>query len=652
MREFDLNRVVFYTKEDMASGLHLQKCEKILQADTKFNNTDINNILELYNVKKYIDNEMYLSKWTQDDVAGFKIKVNEFGRVIGQYMAAIKDDNILNLYGKILRGYIHSFWELVNNQNVFKKISKNNIKTILENEPHVIDEILTHKNLVDYYSTDIKTFLLTYSQSAEILLSIYEVNDNSGTTRKFLPNSLTVENKETILSNYLSSNDVNYNYISLIQNARNRNDFKISDKTRLKAKRLHESQTKKFFTQNNGIKYGVTVSFREKQDKIKDGTIDDEFGINYSYSLEFIKQNTQSYALFTNFVILFEFLDLQHRIGLLSKKNNMSVFERFMGIRSKNEYRGGTEFNLLEMTSHVQIVAYNNILTGLGIPLENILHHVFTSSFQQKYEFADNARFSIPSATTHFEKVRLLAPEFESVLKQFKLFVEDGLIDFELLQISSNPVSMKDVPSLNKNKYVYFNEENDDMRRYTNLFFSDQTSLAYVEPFKEKRYHTFFDLIANEDVKFGNYEEYQKSQLLYLVDKGLITIDSNDLIKVKNPSRLIILRDLYLNEVASFYRYSDELRRETKQMESENIIFFGSSLFSTPEQSYFNYFLNKSEFTNGLDLRNSYLHGTQATPEEIQIHEYAYFSYLKLIILTFLKIEDDLMIYKAVKRRI
>jgi hypothetical protein len=41
--------------------------------------------------------------------------------------------------------------------------------------------------------------------------------------------------------------------------------------------------------------------------------------------------------------------------------------------------------------------------------------------------------------TSFFEKVRLLAPEFESVLKQYKLFVEEGEIDFELLQISSAP---------------------------------------------------------------------------------------------------------------------------------------------------------------------------------------------------------------------
>jgi hypothetical protein len=651
MHQTDLNKVVFHSKEDMAGGYNLQKGEHILKADTKSNYKDINEVLELYNIKKYIDNDLYLKSWTQDDITNFKQKATEYSKVVGQFMATIDDSNVVILYGNTLRNYVHSFWELVNNQNIFKRISKSNFTNILTNEPHLVHEILAHKGIVDYYDTEIKTFLLTYSQSAEILLSFYEVKDDFGKNQKYLPKSLNVEDKESILTNYLDSSDVNYNYIGLIQNVRNRNDFKVSDKTRLKAKRLHKSETEKFFAGNDGMRYGVSVSFPENATKIKDGIIDDNSVINYSYSLDFIKKNNDPYLLFQNFIILFEYLDLQYRVNLVSKKNKMGVFERIMGVHSQNEYRGGTEFNLLEMTSHIQVAGYYKVLLDTGISLENVLHQVFTSSFQEKYEFTNNARFSIPSATTYFEKVRLLAPEFESVLKQFKLFVEDGSIDFELLQISSNPTAIKDIPSLNKNKYIYFNEDNKEMVGCTNLFFSDQTSLAYVEPFKEKHYHTFFDLLANEQVKFSSYEEYLRPELNYLIDKGFINIDSDDFVQITNPARVIILKDLYINEVASFYRYSFELRQEAQQMEAEKIICFDSSLFSKPEQAYFNYFLNKSEFTNGLDLRNSYLHGTQANPEEIQKHEYAYFTYLKLLILTFLKIEDDLIIYKAVKNR-
>lgn len=51
-----------------------------------------------------------------------------------------------------------------------------------------------------------------------------------------------------------------------------------------------------------------------------------------------------------------------------------------------------------------------------------------------------------------------------------------------------------------------------------------------------------------------------------------------------------------------------------------------------------------------MDLRNSYLHGTQANPDEIEQHQYAYFTYLKLLILVLLKIEDELMIPQMIKK--
>lgn len=649
MHNTDLNKVVFHSKEDLAGIHYLQKGEHILRADTKSSYTDINEVLELYNLKQYLDHDVYLKSWSQDDIENFNKRATEYSKVVGQFMATINDNNVISIYGNTLRNYVHSFWELVNNQSVFKRISKINFGNILTNEPLLIHEIITHKNLVDYYDDEIKQLLLTYSQSAEILLSFYEVQDDFPKRPKFIPKSLTIQDKEKIISNYLDSNYTNLNYIELIQNARTRNDFKISDKTRLKAKRLHQSETEKFFAEKGGMKYGVSISFPENVTKIKDGFIDEDLIAHYSYSLDFIKQYNDFYTLFRNFKMLFEYVDLQNRINLVSRKSQLGLFEIIMGVRSQNEYRTGSSFTLSEMTSQGQIFGYCKVLNDLNISLESILNFVFTSAFLELYGFANNAHFSIPpSANTHLEKVRLLAPEFESILKQFKLFVEDGNIDFELLQMSSAPSAIKDIPSLNNNKYIYFNDDNQEMLGCSNLFFSDQTLLSFVEPFKEKQYHTFFNLLANEqEVKYSNYEEFQRPRLQYLIDNGFISIDSNDNIIITNAERLWIFKDLHDNEFASFYRYPIELQAEVQRMANDNIVFFESSLFSKNEQSYFNYFLNKSEFTNGLDLRNSYLHGTQANPNELQKHEYAYFTYLKLLFLTMLKIEDDLYISKA-----
>ena len=53
--------VKFYGTGDFANAEELKKCEKVFDDYENWNNyTDINKIIELYNVKKYIDTGYYL----------------------------------------------------------------------------------------------------------------------------------------------------------------------------------------------------------------------------------------------------------------------------------------------------------------------------------------------------------------------------------------------------------------------------------------------------------------------------------------------------------------------------------------------------------------------------------------------------------------
>jgi hypothetical protein len=651
MDQPNANKIQFYIKGDMRGYYVMPQVGHILRTDTKSNYTNINEVLILYNIREYFANENNLLSWTQEETSKLKQKVEEYGKIVGRFFAKINHTNVAEMYEQTDNGYIDSFWKIVSDQKIYKLISKINFSTILANKPRSINHILIHKYIVDYYNIEIRNFLLQYPESAEILLSIYETNENElRKIQKSLHRSLTIDDKQDIISNYLASNQTNLNYVRLIKNARNTNDFNISDKIRLKAKNLEKRITENLFAKKGGIYWGVNIEFSENVNKAKDVFIHKNV-THYTYSSAFIQHSTDPYIQFQNLNLLFEFLDNQNRITLVTKKCEMGVLERIIGVPSKHEYRIGKQFDLKEYTSYKQIILYNEIISRLNTSLEDILNFVFTGSFQERYSFAENARFSAPSnANSYFERVRLLAPELESIQKQFKLYVENGCIDFELLQISSSPTSIKDIPSKVPYKYIYFNEENVEMVKCSGLFFSDQTLLTYVEPFKEKKYPTFFNLLQNEKVPFINYEEHQKRELNYLISQDLITISNNGFIQITNTKRLLIFNDLYENEFASFYHYTVEFQEEVRKMKDEEIVLFDSSLFSRTEQDYFNYFLNKSTFTNGLDLRNSYLHGTQAEPNENQKHEYAYFTYLKLFILTILKIEDDLQISNAIER--
>ncbi len=97
-----------------------------------------------------------------------------------------------------------------------------------------------------------------------------------------------------------------------------------------------------------------------------------------------------------------------------------------------------------------------------------------------------------------------------------------------------------------------------------------------------------------------------------------------------NVSRVRLLRDLYDHGVicASYYKNADLL----DQIVASGDLRYDSSLFSIPEQNYLNYMLNKSEYSNGLDLRNKYIHSTYPTDVNQQEHDYINCTLLKSVI--------------------
>lgn len=62
-----MEQVKFYSKEDMASGYNLIKAEKIINNfDEQKEYNDINELIEFYNITKYIDNGVFFKSWDEE----------------------------------------------------------------------------------------------------------------------------------------------------------------------------------------------------------------------------------------------------------------------------------------------------------------------------------------------------------------------------------------------------------------------------------------------------------------------------------------------------------------------------------------------------------------------------------------------------------
>ena len=100
----------------------------------------------------------------------------------------------------------------------------------------------------------------------------------------------------------------------------------------------------------------------------------------------------------------------------------------------------------------------------------------------------------------------------------------------------------------------------------------------------------------------------------------------------------MILKILYDREVV-VSGYVQPFQGVLDQMENEGWIRYESSLFSKPEQHYLNYILNQTEYSNGPQLRNKYVHGTY--PDDAEAQRKDYIELLMIMTLVIIKINEE-----------
>jgi hypothetical protein len=151
-------------------------------------------------------------------------------------------------------------------------------------------------------------------------------------------------------------------------------------------------------------------------------------------------------------------------------------------------------------------------------------------------------------------------------------------------------------------------------------------------------------LLWNEKVAWKSLAEFQQDGYQWLMDQGYLTVEDGYVL-LKNEKEILVFRELYENEVISYWHYSEDSRAVIDKLYEQGCLEFGCSLLSNPEIDYFNYYLNKLEFTNGADLRNKYAHGSHHYGEETMKSDY----YRLLILLALLewKIIDDIILTES-----
>ena len=634
------HRVHWFSINDMSIGYHLPRIEQIIEEFNIANDiTDVNDILELFEITKFVDNGACPKSWGQDMLS----MVKQFKPIVAKYFKQITKSELSNIYRSIDFGYRDSFWEIIDVFEIKGLIDENSLQTSF-NESWELRELMYREKLVKRHGGLLRKFLISNPHSAEWLLNEYVAEHSIGGHKTmYFPKELTSEDVSQILEKYIDSDDPNINYVRLLEHTKLIHTFKVSPSIRLKAKRKAKKLNDKMFSGDSATRmhYAYSVIIRpnaasKSVEYDEDGTkcvvydVDELVNSSISGTLRLLRTH-------------FDMLSYFNLLDLIPKESEVETLEKIVGIRSKRNYDALTQFKLKEMTSILHMESLYFVLTQHGKNLEDIISEYYNVYLKDRFGYP-SLMLSLPKHGDWFTKCRLIYPEIESIARQYQLYVENDEIDPELLELS-DPMKVTSIKSKLDVRYYKINPENKDIQLLLHLLFSDQTMLTYIDPYKENRYKNFCHMMMNvEEVPFDSYPEYERSTLNTLVNLGCIRIDDDGMIRVVDQFDFTLYKLLYdYGVIPSYFMYANNTGKIDVLLD-KGWVLPSDNLLTPKEQDYFSYYLDNERFDDGPAYRNRYAHANKVkTSDDEKGHKYAYYRMLLLLMILLLRIEDDLM---------
>lgn len=629
-------RLKFYGLNDHGTYWQVERAAEILEHyDPSSTAKDIFEILELHNAQLFAENNLFPNSYTDSQRTACQALVPELRKTVAKFFNSITDTNMASIIVDVDFQHHSDLLLLLSKYKVYNRCDATTVLQVFDKSSIGLGEMLAIPGLVRSYDQELRALLISDPANGEHLVRKYLEKD--ARQKVYLPPSFTNDDARTLLNDYLDSNDANPNFVELISLARVKNDGAIDAKIKLKAKRRHERWTEEFFKNNSGLKTGCEVAISDVQTEPVEAS-GDGLVAKFSYSRRWLQDNLDHPSILNNFLYLFGFTDGRVLLTFPSYHAQLGLFERFMRVAGRDSYPVGAAFRFKEQSSFLQTLMYDRFLRTKGIELESVIAWFFSDYLKAEFGAA-NFRFAPSSrASTYLEKCRHMFAEMESIVRQFMLYVENGELDTGLLTIVSEPVRYKEIPSLMSGKYVY-PSSNEDIQMILHLLFSDQSGLTYID--ETLKADNAALLLINRRLTYEDFADYQKGHIDYLIQCGVIE-DFGGRVRFASANHFHILKDLFDSEAASYYHYPADMRVLIDEMIAKGWLVRRESLLTEPEASYFNYCLNQADFSNGPDLRNKYLHGSQADADDEDEHFRTYVTALRLLIALVIKINDDL----------
>ncbi|WP_194384815.1 hypothetical protein [Microbacterium luteum] len=639
------DRIKFYGPGDLANYLIAEEAVALLRAQPEAGRiASLNEALEIHNALEFERHDILPSALTPEERATLGLRATSLRGQLAGFFATIDDTNVAERLAVFDREYVHDLLHLINRFKIVSNVGGQRLFDALVSAGVPLWAMLADKSFVKGHDGRLRTMLLSDARYGELLVNARLLR--SGSSASFLPESLSADDSQQILKDYIDSESPHLNYIEAIANAHDNAGIGLTPKVRLAAQRRLIELTQVLFADRSNVVSGVSYAVGidpDQEEPLRDRV--ERTGARRLHQRTFggryLKSSMGRDQILANFTTIIGYMDERGLLALPSFRSEIGVLEG-LRVTGADTYPRGAAYRHRDSLTILSTEAYYDFLLQEGTKVEDVIAWYFRDYIAEVFGIAGFDFAPSTASGTFLERCRHLCAEMESIAKQFALYCEDGEIDRELLEMTSAPRPWEKIPSLVKRKYL-LKGENEDCDTALRLLFSDQARINFIN--SDLRAPSFVQLVLDNHVNYESLHHYQTGPVDWLASVGLVSVEDGT-VGFRSLPKIRVLRDINTYEAAPFGHYQREVAA-AEDLAGQGWLDFGSTLLSPAEASYFNFVLNKSEFTDGHDLRNRYLHGTNPNARDEKAHREAYMQLLRLTLALLLKIQDDFALHSG-----
>lgn len=634
-----MERVHYYSDYDMSIPMYIERMADVVRSYEEGNQPDgINDYLEMYHIVQFIEHGKYPQDWDENKIA----EIKQYKGNVAAYFSHLQSNDLPVIFGEIERGYESTIWQIIDQFRIKGLITENGLREILKGKNWLLKDLLEHRWIVEQNQILLTAMLKENEHTAEWLLEQYVKEDRFCQHRDlYFPKSLTGTDKDTIVRNYVNSDKANLNYVRLVLMAKRSADFPLHPLTIKAARKKEKALNEAIFAMGavHVASYGVALTV-EQNAPVRERKVDEEGRTMFVYNKKFIDDCKDATVIYYCGQV-FEFTEPYGFITLISKDAETDAFEKVTGLHARNAYDLDMAFRMRENMSYLQMQALECALLDTDRNIEDVIKAFYEDFLKTEYGYKGLSLTLPKHDDSLILKIRSLAIEMDAVAHQYDCYVNYGSIDKDIVELTP-PQKLTETKSLLSHRYCILNRNNTDVWYLIYLFFGSQSMLFFVEPCKDAHFRNYYEFLENGiEVKYEDYENYQRPDIDRLLEKGYLVKDEKGILRCVKMREVRLLKHLYEYGACSYWGYPKEERMILDDMVSKGRISLDNHLLSPAERDYFSYYLNNEKFTNGPAIRNNYAHGTTPSYSE-EKHKKNYFQLLVLFVLLLLKISEDL----------